>query len=105
MIKIKEDDKCFSPFQLKSIRCGLRFFNKNTQRDTRKNNIQGLQIKNFVESYFVIYCSEYASGVRNLNCQRDSLFQKAACYGFLSAYANVLTKFAQKSSVLGPTAT
>ena len=30
--------------------------------------------KNFVESYFVIYCSEYASGVRNLYCQGDSLF-------------------------------
>ena len=53
-------------------RCGLRFFNKNTQLDTRKYNIQMLQIKTFVESYLVIYCSEYASGVRNLYCQGDS---------------------------------
>ena len=30
-----------------------------------------LQIKNFVEIYFVICCSEYASGVRNLYCQGD----------------------------------
>ena len=47
---------------------------KNSQLDTRKYNLQVLQIKNFVENYFVIYCSEYASGVRNLYCQEDSLF-------------------------------
>ena len=64
VIIIKEDDKCLSPFQLKS----------STQLDTRKHNIQVLQIKNLVESYFVIYSSEYASGVRNLYCQGDSLF-------------------------------
>ena len=39
--------------------------------DTRYYNIQVLQVKNFVESYFVIYCSEYASGVRNLFCQGE----------------------------------
>ena len=30
-----------------------------------------LQIKTFVESCFVIYCAEYASGVRNLYCLGD----------------------------------
>ena len=72
VIMMKEDDNCLSLFQLKSIR--VTFFNKNTQLDTRKYNIQVLQIKNFVESYFVIYCSEYANGVSNLYCQGDSLF-------------------------------
>ena len=37
--------KCFS---IKN-RYGLHFFNKNTPLDTRKYNIQVVQIKNFVE--------------------------------------------------------
>ena len=45
----KEDDKCLSLFQLKWIR--LSFFKKNTQLGTRKNNIEVLQIKNFVKNY------------------------------------------------------
>ena len=49
-------------------------YNSSIRHETRKYKKQVLQIKISVESYVVIYCSEYESGIRNLYCQGDSLF-------------------------------
>ena len=84
VIMIKEDDKCLNPIQLKSIQ-SERFFNKNTQLDTRKYNIQVLQIKKFVESYFVIYL----------------YFKKLPALGFSVHMLRFLQSLLKKNSVLG----
>ena len=44
----------------------------SSKRTSKRENIK---YKNsFVENCFVIYCSEYASGVRNLYSQGDFMF-------------------------------
>ena len=55
-----------------------------------------LPIKNFVESCFVIYCSGYASGIRNLYWQGDLCLRKLPALGSLVHVSKILKSLFKK---------